>query len=269
MGDNSKIGWTTHTFNPWWGCTAVSAACDNCYAEAFAKRLGRDLWGKGKERWRTGPANWRKPLAWDREAARTGERTFVFCASMADIFDAEVPDAWRDEVFDLIRRTPHLTWQLLTKRPKVAAAYLAGVEPMPNVMIGATVENEAMAWARLPHLNKVAREGWCTFVSYEPALGPLHWEAWMADAEGISGDAIQWLIIGGESGPEARPFDMQLAFDAVAACRAHGVPVFMKQLGSRPLAPGGDTPTLYPISDKKGERIEDFPEALQIREFPA
>src|SRR5215468_1270366 len=99
MAENSKIEWTDHTFNPWIGCTKVSPACDHCYAEALAKRYGWATWGAGEERRLTSEANWRKPLAWNRAAARDGVRRRVFCASLADVFDAEVADAWRDELF--------------------------------------------------------------------------------------------------------------------------------------------------------------------------
>src|SRR3546814_4489006 len=123
MGENSKIEWTDHTFNPWTGCTKVSPACDHCYAEGWSKRSGLVEWGHGKPRRLTSDANWRKPLKWNDEAARKGVRYRVFCASLADVFDAEVDDAWRDELFALIAMTPHLDWLLLTKRPQVARRY--------------------------------------------------------------------------------------------------------------------------------------------------
>ena len=108
MAENTKIEWADHTFNPWTGCTKVSSACDHCYAEGWAKRSGHVKWGSGQPRRRTSDANWRMPLKWSREAERTGVRPRVFCASLADVFDNEVPDQWRIDLFDLIQRTPNL-----------------------------------------------------------------------------------------------------------------------------------------------------------------
>ena len=155
MGANSAIEWTDHTFNPWIGCTRVSdgqrpSACDFCYAADMAHRWGWAEWGAGQPRQRTGAANWRKPLAWDRDAKAAGVRRRVFCASLADVFDAEVPDAWRDELFAMvIMATPHLDWLLLTKRPQVAKKWFAEHPAPPNVWLGTTVEDQAMADLRL------------------------------------------------------------------------------------------------------------------------
>src|ERR1700730_14846619 len=102
---NSSIQWTTHTFNPWSGCTKVSRGCAHCYAETLSKRWDKDIWGPGKERVRTSADYWKQPLAWDREAAAAGERQRVFCASMADVFDKEVPMQWRIDLLALIHKT--------------------------------------------------------------------------------------------------------------------------------------------------------------------
>src|ERR1700712_493898 len=116
MGENSKIEWCDHTFNPWIGCQKVSPGCDNCYAEALMdKRLGRVEWGPHGERLRTSPANWAKPLQWDRAAAKAGVRHRVFCASLADWLDNKVPRRWRIDLAAIIRQTPNLDWLLLTK----------------------------------------------------------------------------------------------------------------------------------------------------------
>lgn len=147
MGKNSSIQWCDHTFNPWIGCTRVHAGCANCYAEAdMANRRGRVVWGPNGTRSRTSGGYWRQPLAWDREAARDGKRRRVFCASFADVFETwtgpilnhrreflladgttttKPPDRMvaltmemlRNGLFDIIDRTPHLDWLLLTKRP--------------------------------------------------------------------------------------------------------------------------------------------------------
>ena len=118
MGDNTKIEWAHHTFNPWVGCTKVSPACDNCYAEGWAKRSGMVQWGPHAERRRTSEGNWRQPLKWNAEAERLGVRYRVFCSSLADVFDNAVPVQWRIELMKLICETRHLDWLLLTKRPQ-------------------------------------------------------------------------------------------------------------------------------------------------------
>ena len=92
MGENTKIEWAHHTFNPWYGCQKVGPGCDHCYAEGWAKRSGLVQWGPGTERRRSSSANWKKPLAWNAEAERLGIRYRVFCASLADVFDNAVPD---------------------------------------------------------------------------------------------------------------------------------------------------------------------------------
>jgi protein gp37 len=118
MGENSKIEWTTHTFNPWWGCTKVSEACKHCYAEAWAKRLGQRVWGpKSKRRFFT-DQHWKQPLTWNRKAEGAKERPRVFCASMADVFENQTElESHRRRLWDLIEATPNLDWLLLTKRP--------------------------------------------------------------------------------------------------------------------------------------------------------
>src|SRR5579871_6812298 len=121
MGNETEISWTDSTFNPWIGCTNVSPGCDHCYAEAMAKRYSWAKWGKHPRR-RTSQGNWRKPLQWNADANHFGRihgrRRRVFCASLADVFDNQVPRAWRADLFALIRATPELDWQLLTKRPQ-------------------------------------------------------------------------------------------------------------------------------------------------------
>jgi protein gp37 len=166
MGANSKIEWCHHTFNPWVGCTPVSRACDFCYAEAWAKRTGHpELW-QGQRR-RTTAANWREPLKWNRAAAAAGERHRVFCASLADVFDNQVPAQWREDLWGLIRETPSLDWLLLTKRPQNIAGMLPAQfdegdrwpERWPNVWLGTTVENQDEADRRIPHLLAVPARG--------------------------------------------------------------------------------------------------------------
>src|SRR5690242_8701647 len=147
MGKDSAIEWTDHTFNPWWGCDEISPACDFCYAKAWARRLGMsELW-EGERR-TFGEKHWSEPLKWNAEAARAGRRARVFCVSMGDIFDNKAPAAERERLWRLIEATPHLTWQLLTKRIGNAAKMLPEEwleRPRENVWLGATIANQEEA----------------------------------------------------------------------------------------------------------------------------
>jgi protein gp37 len=184
--ENSKIEWTDHTFNPWVGCTKISPACANCYAEGWAKRTGHaDLWTG--ERRRTSAENWRQPLKWNKEAAASGIRRKVFCASLADVFDNQVPVRWRDDLWHYIAMTPYLDWLLLTKRPQNIAKMLptkAAGHPewgdgWPNVWLGTTVENQTEADRRIPDL--LSTPAAVRFLSCEPLLGPVDIRQWQHD----------------------------------------------------------------------------------------
>jgi len=194
MGETTGISWTDSTFNPWIGCAKVSPGCTNCYAEVLNKRFGKDVWGVGKPRQRTTPANWRNPLAWNKAAAASGKRHLVFCASMADWLDPEVPVEWLADLLVLIAATPALTWQLLTKRPelwrqRVTAAgavmtgpwvdhWLAGTAPA-NVWIGTTVEDQRRADERIPALLTIPAR--VRFLSMEPLLEQVDLGLWLGD----------------------------------------------------------------------------------------
>lgn len=196
MGKITSISWTDRTFNPWWGCTKVSAACDHCYAEADAKRYGFDIWGPGAARRIMSDETWKQPLKWDTEAAREGKRYKVFCGSMCDILDEEAPEGQRDRLWKLIDATPNLIWQLLTKRPANYKKYLPEKLQLNNVWLGCSAEDQKWYDKRWPLLRQAAEErGLMTFVSYEPACGPLV----------LSGHrtAPDWIICGGESGASA------------------------------------------------------------------
>lgn len=193
MAENSKIEWCHHTFNPWIGCTRVGPGCDNCYAARSTpvRTMGIE-WGPGQPRRMTRPSNWSAPHRWNREAERQGIRYRVFCASLADVFDNEVPVDWRSDLFDLIASTPHLDWLLLTKRignvigmvSEVAdrlrmgsnggdlmAHHWRNGSPPANVWLGITVVNQAEAERDIPKLLKTpARLRW---LSMEPLLGPV------------------------------------------------------------------------------------------------
>lgn len=228
MGENSAIEWTHHTFNPWVGCTKVSAACDHCYAETWAKRAGTpELW-QGDRR-KTSAANWAKPIKWNRAAEAAGERHRVFCASLADVFDNQVPDGWRIQLIGLIAMTPHLDWLLLTKRPQNIAGM---VDAMPaNVWLGTTAENQTEFDRRWPHVAAV--QATVHFISYEPALGPLS----LLDAY----RGPDWVIAGGESGPGHRKPDPAWFRDLRDECATAGVPFLFKQWGGSRAKDGGRT----------------------------
>lgn len=278
---DSKIEWTDHTFNPWIGCTKVSPGCANCYAETqdvrrFSKTLpgcSKDApvshWGKGASRYRTKAANWEEPVKWDREAAARIEafrpgmsrvdvplaRPRVFCASLADWLDDEVPVEWLADLLELVHRTPHLDWLLLTKRPEkwrkrmddaYARLFLRGQEtyrwlmawrdgnPPANVWIGTTMEDQARAVERMPHLASIPAR--VHFVSAEPLLGEVDLvkAAFGCDESELGPEDelfISWVICGGESGPTARPMHPEWARKLRDQCARHGVAFFFKQWG--------------------------------------
>ena len=200
--ENTKIEWADHTFNPWIGCTQVSPACDHCYAQVHQDhRFGRVKWGAGQSRSRTSAANWKKPLTWNRQAVAVSTRPFVFCASLADVFDNEVDPAWRTDLFELIEQTPQLVWLLLTKR---IGNVLKMVEALPrNVALGATMANQKEYDRDSPKLREAGArtKALFTFGSFEPLLGPIT----------LDQLAPKWIIVGGESGRGARPMDLDWA----------------------------------------------------------
>src|SRR4051812_42414847 len=123
--ENTRIEWGDHTFNPWMGCQKVSPGWDRCYAENMMDlRYHKVQWGPHGERKRTSELNWKKPLKWEPQARASGRRFRVFCASLADVWDNQVPSEWRTELFELICKTPQLDWLLLTKRPENIAKML-------------------------------------------------------------------------------------------------------------------------------------------------
>lgn len=230
MGKETAIEWTHHTFNPWWGCVRVSAACDHCYAETWAKRLGEDVWGPKSDRRFFGDAHWKEPLKWNAEAVAQGVRKRVFCASMADVFENR-PDLvpHRQRLLDLIDQTPHLDWLLLTKRIHLVKKQLPKGYKFPsNVWLGTTVENQAEANKRIRHLLEFSTPA-VRFLSCEPLLGPLDLEVFLVKNE--NGIRVDWVIAGGESGPGARPMEPQWPEDLRKQCSAAKVAFHFKQWG--------------------------------------
>lgn len=197
MAKETKLEWVHHTFNPWWGCVKLSPACKNCYAEAWAKRVGSRVWGDNADRRFFSDKHWREPLRWNRDAAAAGERRRVFCASMADVFELRSElDPWRVKLAGLIEATPQLDWLLLTKRHSLVQQLAPWNEWPANVWLGMTVENQEWARQRIPRLIEIPAA--VRFLSCEPLLGPLDLSRWL-------GDSIHWIVAGGESGAKARP----------------------------------------------------------------
>jgi protein gp37 len=255
----SSIEWTDFTFNGWIGCTRVSPGCDNCYAAAQDRFRGwtSQGWGAGKPRRRTSTSTWRQPLRWNAAAASAGTRSRVFCSSLADVFDNEAPDEWRADLAQLILDTPQLDWQLLTKRIGNAAGMLASMFPSgtpDNVWLGATIVNREELLRDGPKL--MATPARVRFWSAEPLLGDL----------GIVPPGLlpHWVIIGGESGPKARPMELDWARSLLLQCGAAGTRAFMKQLGARPQVSGD----AYARSRGKGAAMLEWPRALRVRQMP-
>lgn len=321
MGIETGIQWTDHSFNPWWGCARVSPGCVHCYAETMAARWGTK-WGTQAERRFFGDKHWNEPERWNKAAEKAGVRRRVFCASMADVFeDRRDLDVHRARLWKLITRTPNLDWQLLTKRPEHADRLwaqamvdafdglpLIGPRWLSNVWLGTSVEDQKRADERIPELLGVPAA--VRFLSVEPLLGPVDLGRYLwDDGESVEGipaqpssprDSIGWVIVGGESGPGARPMQVEWARSIVRQCKDAGVSVFVKQLGARPTAsyydeamrekyehggydwpdpvgwhPGEGQPGAGALvsltghfSSKKGGDPEEWPEDLRVREFP-
>lgn len=229
MGKNSKIEWTHHTFNPWWGCTRVSPACVHCYAESWSKRVGQKVWGAKAPRRFFSDAHWNEPLKWNKDARENGVRARVFCASMADVFEARSDlNPWRDRLWNLIEATPELDWLLLTKRPQRILKNTPWGSSWPhNVWIGTTVENQKSAEERLPYLAEVPAV--IRFISAEPLLSEIKIQNWL-------GSTIDWVITGGESGPKARPSSPSWFRSLLLQCMQANVSFHFKQWGD--WAPG-------------------------------
>lgn len=230
MSDGSAIEWTEATWNPVTGCTKVSPGCDNCYAE----RLARRLQAMGNPRYRNGfavtlhadqvelPLRWRQPR-------------MIFVNSMSDLFHDDVPDEFIVGVFRTMERAGWHTFQVLTKRPGRMASFLKRnqAQPLPNVWLGTSVEDQRWATVRIPKLLTVPAA--VRFLSCEPLLGPVSLERWLRSR------SIHWVIAGGESGPGHRPIQSRWVQGIRDECRATGVAFFFKQWGGRTSKAGGRT----------------------------
>lgn len=265
MAENSKIEWTHHTANLWWGCTKVHAGCDNCYALALAKRYGKDVWGNDKPK-RLIQNVWKEIEKYQKQAEDVGEIHRVFVGSMMDIFEKPMPlvdhkgipysetesEFWntgqlRDKFFnEVVPNSPNLMFLLLSKRPSNINKYIPESwkkNPPKNVMFGTSPVNQETADKLIVQLSKV---NGLRFLSVEPQLDKIDMMAKVEGTERVLLDLVDWVISGGESGHGKRPFDCDWARLIRDDCKTKGVPFFFKQI----------------------DKIKVIPDDLMIREFP-
>lgn len=303
MAENTNIEWCDHTFNPWRGCAKVHEGCAHCYAEVnYSVKMHGIKWGPHGTRVVLSDAGWRSPEKWNRDAAAAGVRRRVFCASLADVFEAwdgpildshgdqlfvdgdgyfspgkdsiamsppATMDMIRRDLFNLTPRTPYLDWLLLTKRPENVLRMLPDWPDEPwncgNVWIGTSISNQRTADKQIPELIKCRDLFPVLFISAEPLLGPIDLTPWLPD--------LDWVIVGGESGPKARQCDIAWVRDLLRQCRESGTACFVKQLGSRSVIDWsvweeGLPTTSVPHRDTKGGDPSEWPEDLRVRQFP-
>lgn len=290
MAEASKISWTKSTFNPWIGCTRVGPGCDHCYAERQDSRgiYGdkRVHWGAGVPRYRTAEATWAAVRKWNAKAPETefaGVKGYwpVFMASLADVFDNEVPDEWRADAFKVIRECPNLTFLIVTKRIGNAARMLPADwgDGYPNVVLIATIVNQDEADRDLPKL--LATPARARGLSMEPLLGPVDLTGEYLTAKlgaypfkGLPSehrtrlvDLLDLVIVGGESGPKARPMHPDWARSLRDQCAAAGVAFHFKQQGAWSDALVADgTSAAWVAADGRGSVDADSEEAVDLFE---
>ena len=215
--DNSKIGWTHHTWNPWWGCDKVSAACLHCYIGPIMRRSGNEPF-HGPTRTKT---TWRNPFRWNREAIEADESRRVFTCSMSDFFHAGA-DEWRPDAWKVIKDCEHLDWLILTKRPELIRDRLPADwgNGYPNVWLGVTVESQDYI-QRVSVLNRIPAA--VKFVSAEPLIGPVKF--------GRRLRRIDWVITGCEKAAKAKRRHMEIEWvrSIRDQCDAAGTMLFHKQ----------------------------------------
>lgn len=289
MAENSNIEWTRHTWNPWTGCTKVSEGCRYCYMyrEKERYRPEGEKWDALTEHQQQyydptivlrSEGNFKKPLTWHKKL--TGQEPLterlVFTCSYSDFFHEDA-DGWRPEAWEIIRKTPNLVYQILTKRPERVLDCLPsdwGEKGYPNVWLGTTVENQQQAHNRLKLLWLwTAAVKW---VSFEPLLGPIDlydiptlWTYDFVGEEVVDKELrlpFDWVIVGGESGNQSgkyrfRPCELSWLQGVVDVCQASGIPVFVKQLGTY-------LNNHFCLNDHHGRDWSYWPEALRVRQFP-
>ena len=276
----SKIEWTRNddgtegkTWNPLAGCSVVSPGCTNCYAMRMAARIermqpdghykgltkrvnGNPVWtskiARAPDKLFNAPLKWRKP-------------TRVFVNSMSDLFHEAVADEWIDEIFKIMAQCPQHTFQILTKRPARMRAWCVKNAPVPypQIWLGVSVEDQARADERIPLLLDTPAA--VRFISAEPLLGPLDIAQYMHKRAGDGGAGLhpmwwaekrlQWVIVGGESGPGKRPVNLGWMRDIRDQCKAASAPLFVKQIDKKIPIPDDLMIREYPVTDDAGLNV--------------
>lgn len=225
MAERTEISWADGTFNPWIGCSKISPGCDHCYAARDnERRKWVESWGgpglPPSPRRRT--KTWGEPVKWNAKAALTGYKPRIFCASLSDVFDNEVPDAWRADLWQLLRDTPNLRWMLLTKRIGNVLKMVPADWPFAHVGIMATIVNQD-EYDRDAHKLRAVPAPW-RGISAEPLLGRIH-------LDGADWEWLDWVITGGESGPHYRYTDPDWVCSIRDQCAGNGITFHHKQHG--------------------------------------
>lgn len=285
MGDKSGIEWTDASWNPVTGCTKVSPGCAHCYIESTPPfRMQGRRFVKGDIPLVFYPDRLDRPLRWKRPRR-------IFVNSLSDLFHEAIPIEFLDEVFLTMARASQHTFQVLTKRPERMVDYIktrgqmfllaAGKVreinmgaihwPPANVWLGVSVENQRVADERIPLLLETPAA--VRFLSCEPLLAALNLDVYLGptpeDEDGAPYPGpLHWVILGGESGPGARPCDVGWVRSIRDQCRAASTPCFVKQLGSRPLFPDDECAIGNEPIHGKGGKMEEWPEDLRVREWP-
>ena len=247
MGETTGISWTDHTWNPWHGCIKISPGCKLCYMYREKERYGQNPFIPVRSK-----TTFQAPLKW------TSGR--VFTCSWSDFF-IEQADDWREDAWDIIRRTPHLSYQILTKRPERMTGHLPKDwgSGWSHVWLGVSVENQAYADERIPILCRTPAA--IRFLSIEPQLEDVWIEPTLMGQDSCG--RPDWVICGGESGHGARPFDIRWADSLRQQCKRADVAFFLKQFGSRPNSGG------LPIRvTGAGADPAEWPEYLRVQQFP-
>lgn len=270
MGSETKIEWTHATANLWWGCVEVSGheGCTHCYAREFDRRYQGNHWGARRPRRRIN-ATMSNLVKWNAQAQKQGQRFRVFVGSMMDIFEKTMPlvdnrgvelplttGELRANFFDSIGTFEHLTFQLLTKRPWNIRKYIPASwwdHPPQNVWFGTSVSDQATADKYGHGLLENTPPDSIKFLSVEPLLAPVTLVGFL--------DQIDWVIVGGESGVQARPLNPIWVYALVAQCLNRNTAVFVKQLGSVWAKQNQSF-------DSKGGDMADWPVDIRIRQFP-
>lgn len=244
MATKSSIEWTEATWNPVTGCTKISPGCKHCYAERLSLRLqamGQRNYANGfdltlHERMLEKPLSWKKPQ-------------LIFVNSMSDLFHDEVPVDFILKVFNVMQRASWHQFQVLTKRSQRLMELNSQIDWPDNVWMGVSVENQDYTF-RIDHLRKT--DAVTKFLSLEPLLGPL---------SGLNLNKINWVIVGGESGPGARPMHEEWVIQIRDQCNVADVPLFVKQMGE-------SWARVNKVKSKKGGNMSEWPTDLQIRDYP-